>query len=143
MAGDPIMSKSDRTGDYDPAAAHAELMKVLGWMSRGRPQDVAFLNRCRDEYRRQRNTKAKRWCKENGERFALAAGSQSHANDFSAVLFAVVRRLYGGETIWQNKRPRDSKLADARRMTPAELMATHGISRSHAYTLRREALKRK
>lgn len=142
-AGDHLMSKSDRTGDYDPAATHAELMKVLGLLSRGRPQDVAFLNRCRDEYRRQRNTKSKRWCKENGEGFARAAGSLPHAEHFAAVLFAVVRHLYSGETIWQNKRPRDAKLADARRMTPAELMETYGISRSHAYALRREALRRK
>lgn len=137
------MSNIDRTDDYDPAAAHAELIKVLGWIARGRPQDVAFLNRCRGEYRQQRNTKAKRWCKENGESFARAAGSLPHADDFAAVLFAVVRHLYGGETIWQNKRPRDAKLADARRMTPAELMATYGMSRSHAYALRREALRRK
>ncbi len=137
------MSKIDRTADYDAAAVHFELMKVLGWIARGRPQDVAFLNACRDEFRRQRNSKGKRWCQENGETFARAAGSPAHAENFSAVLFAVVRRLYGGETVWQNKRPRDAKLADARRMTPAELMQAHGISRAHAYALRREALRRK
>ena len=38
---------------------------------------------------------------------------------------------------------RDAKLADARRMTPAELMDKYGMSRAHAYALRREALRRK
>lgn len=137
------MTKIDRTGDYDHATVHAEMMKVLGWIARGGPQDVAFLKACRDEFGRQRNTKAKKWCVDNGATFARAAGSPPHADDISAVLFAVMRHLYGGETIWQNKRPRDAKLADARRMTPAELMATHGISRAHAYSLRREALRRK
>ncbi len=137
------MSNIDRTGDYDPAAVHAELMRVLGWIARGRPQDIAFLNTCRDEFARQRNTRAKRWCADNGKTFASAAGSPTHADDFSAVLFAVVRHLYGGETVWQNKRPRDARLADARRMTPAELMKAHGISRAYAYALRREALRRK
>lgn len=134
------MNRPDRTGDYDPAALQGEMLRVLGWLARGRPQDHAFLKLCRDEFARQRNTKAKRWATENGTAFAAAAGSPGHAEDFAAVLFMVMRRLYGGGTIWQNKRPKDAKLAAARHMTPAELMRVFGISRSRAYALRREAL---
>lgn len=134
---------ADRAGDYDPAAVHAELMKVLGWLSRGRPRDRAFLKLCRDEFNRQRDTKAKRWAVENGAALAQSAGSPAHAEEFAAVLFMVMRHLYGGETIWQTKRPADAKLAAARHMSPAELMQTFGISRSRAYALRREALRKK
>lgn len=136
------MRKTDRADDYSPAAVHAEFMKVLGRLARGRPADHAFLKLCEDEFTKQRNTKAKRFCMEKGALYAESCCSPAHTGQFAAVLFQVLRRLYGGETIWENKRPRDAKLADAKRMTPAEMMKT-GISRSHAYALRREALRRK
>lgn len=137
------MSKTDRTGDFDLSAVYAEWMRVLDLISRGRPQDIAFLNLCCDEFKRQRNTKGKRWGIECGETYANAYGGPQYAAHFAAVLFAVMRRMYGGETIWQNKRPRDALLIDAKRMTPDELRKKHGISRSYSYVLRRESLRRK
>lgn len=131
----------DPNGDYDPLRVQAELMRVLGWLSRGRIEDQAFLTHCVEAFARQRDTKAKRWAAENGAAFAHAVGSPGYAVHFAAVLFEVMRHKFGGETIWQRKRPKAAKLAAARRMTPKELMRAFGISRAHAYALRREALK--
>lgn len=133
----------DSSGDFVPLRVHAELMRTLGRISRGRPKDQAFLDHCMSEFARQRDTKAKRWAAENGAGFAAAAGSPAHAVYYASVLFSVMRHKFGGETIWQKKRPKAAKLLAAETMTAEEMRQAFGISRSHAYALRKESIQAK
>ena len=56
---------------------------------------------------------------------------------------AIVTARYGGSYVRIRKRPMLGKMSDARHMTPKELMEKYGISRGHAYRLRKNALTKK
>lgn len=49
---------------------------------------------------------------------------------------------YGGEGQYIPKKPKEAKLHDAQHMTVQELMKNHGVSRSYAFQLKREARRR-
>ena len=155
------MSKSDNLG-FDVAAVHANFMHSLRKLARGTAHDHYMLDKALDAYRkklrsRKKKTAALVWCDQNAELFAAAARQQligpslggyqldryfaalrkndEYREGFAAILFAVVTSMYGGRRVWKNKNPTASKLEDAKRMLPADLMRKHGIGRSRAYQL--------
>ena len=113
-------------------------------------------------YRAHRKTKAVRWCDDQADRLSSAARrawigpsiagcalagyfdylqrEPHHRERLAAVFFAVLREMYGGESLWQNKRPKRAKLEVAKTMTATEMQRRLGISRSYAHQLRKEAL---
>lgn len=81
-------------------------------------------------------------------RFVLSAARYLNAINPSftslewAQLFAAVLcRVRGGEFVRIRKRPKLAKLLDAEYMTVDDLMKRHGISRRHAFNLRKEAVE--
>lgn len=49
---------------------------------------------------------------------------------------------FGGESGYIRRNPKESKLDDAQSLTVPQLMEKHGISRSYAFQLKKEARKR-
>lgn len=49
---------------------------------------------------------------------------------------------FGGSAVYIRRTPKESKLHDAQTLTVLQLMEKHGISRSYAFQLKKEARKR-
>ena len=129
--------------DFDPQRVLAELRR---WVERitaePSPRHTQMLDQCARELR-SRRTKAARWCAQNGEHLAAVATGGVGAEMWAAMLYALLRRDYGGETLWQNKRPAEAKLRAARTMTARQLMEKFGISKARAYQLLNDPRRKK
>jgi len=130
--------------DFDPDLVWSELRRLAGEIAAA-PDAAgrAYIDRCLKEFRERKPTKATRWCLENGgilqrDLTPTPGGDQVWAS----LLLVVLRNLYGGEQIWQNRRPTEAKLTAARRLTAKQLQETFGISRARAYQLLKQVRRK-
>lgn len=63
-----------------------------------------------------------------------------NSGEWKHLLSEIFSAKYGGTRVRIKKSPAAAMKYDAKRLTPKELMLKHGISRSYAYKLRRDAL---
>ena len=63
--------------------------------------------------------------------------------EWRILIARVLEEKYGGTQVYFKKNPAASIKAAAKNMTPNELMADYGVSRSYAYKLRNSVLRKK
>ena len=77
----------------------------------------------------------------NASRYLNAINPSFTKGDWAQLFNAVLRRLHGGTFVRIRKRPKLAKLLDANFMPVDRLMAKYGISRRHAFNLKKEAIE--